>query len=159
MLTLPRRRIRERIGIVAPVRFLVYDHELERVVRDEVVYNKVVDVWLNVLRDSARGLESDLTYRQLAWGNNATAPAGGDTALGNELARKDVTLKTAGAAGIVTATTHVAQGEANTQLEEWGLFGGPVGDLTMVARVLWSHDKNDGESIQVDWQHTFQEVV
>lgn len=141
------------------VRFLVYDHRLERVVRDELVRNLITDAWLDVLRDAHLGLESDLTYRKLAWGNDNTAPAVGNTALGNELDRKDVTLKTAGATGIGTATTYVAQDEGNAQLEEWGLFGGPVGDLTMISRVLWSHLKNDGESIQVDWQHTFEEVV
>ena len=145
----------ERVGIRARVRFRVWRAGV--LVRDETIRNLIVNGWLNRLR-SGYISDIDLTVRELAWGSSTTAVNATQTGLITEISRKAVTTKTAGATvGEVTVSTYIAPGEANVQLEEWGLFGGDVGSLTMVSRVLWSHLKTASESIQVDWIHTYEE--
>jgi hypothetical protein len=59
---------------------------------------------------------------------------------------------------VAVVTTYVAPGEANANLQEWGLFGGPDDALVLVSRVLWSHTKTASESIQIDWTLTWSVV-
>lgn len=148
-------QISERIRMKGWVRFTVVENG--EIVSMEIVDNLIVNGWLNRTRD-AHMTDTDLTIRYLAWGDGVTAPAVTQTALVAEIGRKQVTQKVAGGAGVLTVTTYIAPGEANTDLEEWALLGGDEGSLTMVSRTLWSHTKTAQESLQLDWSISWSEV-
>ena len=117
--------------------------------------NLITGVGLNLLRDVLSGVATDGQIKYMAWGNNATAPASGNTTLGNELGRKAITSRDPGSAGVLTTITYLAPYDAVGGIEELGWFAGPAatsaaGSGIMVARVLYSKTKTDLESIQVD---------
>lgn len=89
----------------------------------------------------------------LAWGDDATAPNVTDTSLGNELGRKEVTSQSiGGGVGETVTTWYLAPGDANEAIEEVGVYAGgsaAADSGTLIARVLYSHEKNDGEAILV----------
>lgn len=121
----------------------------------EEMDNLITDAGLNLLRDLLEGVVIDGQIKYMAWGNNATAPVAGDTALVSEQGRKAVTSRTAGTAGVLTTLTYVAPYEAVEQIEELGWFAGDTATSTpgsgvMVARVLYSRLKTDLESLQVE---------
>lgn len=124
-----------------------------RVTRRETIRNLVTDAWLDRLRDAYMS-NVDITARYLAWGSSTTPPAASQTALVSEIDRKETTQKASAGTGVVVVTTYIAPGEGNSQLEEWGLFGGSESSLTMISRALFSHDKTASESLQVDWTFT-----
>lgn len=101
----------------------------------------------------------------VALGDDNTTPDASDTALGNELFRKQVTVQTAGAAdsGEMNTTVYIAPAEAIFEIEEIGWFAGADASATadsgiLVARVLYNRDKAASESIQIDREDTFQGV-
>jgi hypothetical protein len=121
-----------------------------------VIENTITDAGRNLL---ARALWDDAgavnEIRYLAVGDDNTAPTVADTALGNELFRKVVTSSSAGASvGEAINTIYLAPFDANFQIEELGFYAGaasPVPDSgTLVARVLYSKDKDNLEAIQVE---------
>ena len=122
----------------------------------------IVTVIENIITDDGRDLLAaalwdgsalpEITY--LAVGDDDTTPVVGDTALGNERFRKVVTASTAGGTGEAITTTYLAPFDANFQIEELGFYGGAAseaaGSGTLIARVLYSKDKDNLESIQVE---------
>ena len=91
----------------------------------------------------------------MAWGDDNTAPAVGNTALGNEEGRKEVSSQVVGvSAGKVKTVTIRGAQDAVGQIEEFGWFAddatSTAGSGIMVARVLYSRLKTDSESLQVD---------
>lgn len=119
--------------------------------------------FLDLLRDSVSGQAGHCRILYMAWGTDTTSPDQSQTRLGDERGRKQITRVSSGACGIVTITTIISPNEANNiAIGELGLFAGP--DATgekdsgvLAARVVWSppHNKNQLESVQVDWQITF----
>ena len=116
----------------------------------------------NLITDSGKTLlaaalnqGTDSRIRYLAWGDNSTAPAAGDTTLGNELGRVPITSVAAGAtAGEADTITFLDADSANTQIEELGWFAGATATAAtdsgvLLARVLYSKNKNHEESIQI----------
>lgn len=122
--------------------------------------NLIVDQYLDELAKSVRGVEIDtLQTLQVALGDDSTAPAAGDTALGNERFRKQVTKQTDAGTGKTTTEVQINSGEANFQIEEIGFFAGAAtstaGSGFLVSRVLYSRNKTSGESLTVRRTITF----
>ena len=96
----------------------------------------------------------DGKIRYVAVGSSNVTPSATQTALGGEFFRKAVTTQTTSSASVQT-TVVLAPADANAQIEEIGWFAGPdasnvSGSGIMIARVLYSHLKNDLEQIQID---------
>ena len=121
--------------------------------------NLITAAGLDLLVSALRDNTVDAEIRYLAWGDDSTPPAAGDTALGNELGRKVVTLQEAGGTGECVTTVYLAPQDANEAIEELGWYAGPDATATpdsgiLVARVLYSHTKTVLESIQVERSDT-----
>lgn len=115
--------------------------------------NLIVDGYLDELAKSVRGSEVNLQTLQVALGDDSTSPDAGDTALGNERARKQVTKQTDAGTGKTTTEVLFNSGEANFGIEEIGFFAGSAtstaGSGLLVSRVLYSHTKTSGESLTI----------
>ncbi len=117
-------------------------------------HNLITTVGLSLARDAILGTDS-LEITEVAIGDGNTAPTVGDTVLDNERLRIQIIDKSIIDADTAITTAYVAPFEANTwTTEEIGWFGGPA-DNEMLSRVLFSHDKTDLESIQIDRQDSF----
>ena len=145
--------LRARIGWQGLVGVSVY-RDAQLVERTEIP-NLITDAGLNLLRDALSGDVGDAQLKYLAWGDSATSPTVGDTELGNEEGRRQITSRSSSGTGVLRSTTVIASIEGNDQIEELGFFAGTDATATadsgvLVARVLYSHLKSDLESIQVD---------
>ena len=120
------------------------------------IRNLITDTGLNLLRDALRGEVGDAQIKYVAWGDDTTGPAAGDSVLGNEEGRRQITRRSIlGGAGVLQTTAIIASIEGNGQIEELGFFAGTDATAAadsgvLVARVLYSHLKTNLESIQVD---------
>lgn len=122
--------------------------------------NLVVDTGLDLY---ARAVQSNAVKTQMTYvalGSSATVAAAGDTLLGSEQFRKQVTDYTIGAAGEITTTVYIAPGEANAfSIEEFGWFAenatATANTGTLVARVAQSQTKNNQTALQIDRTDTF----
>jgi len=98
----------------------------------------------------------DMGIEYLAWGDDDTAPAAGDTTLGNELGRKAITSQTlTGTTGEIVTSVYLAPTDANEAIEELAWYGGTSATATtdsglLIARALYDHTKTSAESIQID---------
>jgi hypothetical protein len=120
-----------------------------------VIENTITDAGRNLLAAALwdGGALPEITY--LAVGDDNTTPAISDTALGHERFRKVVTSSTAGVSvGEAINTIYLAPFDANFQIEELGFYAGAATTTpdsgTLVARVLYSKDKDNLEAIQVE---------
>ena len=110
----------------------------------------------NLIRDGTEGANVPKVL-YVALGNSNTAPAVGQTQLGNELFRKAVSTYTNGAnPGEIIFSTYIAPTDAvGIDIEEVGWFGGNGALIyantgVLLARGLWSHNpKSSLESIQI----------
>jgi len=117
--------------------------------------NLITDAGKNLLRNFLDGTVTDGAIKYVAFGSDNTVPASGDTKLGNEFFRKQVTKQETGAAGELTTTVYIAPYEANQQIEEIGWFAGAEATSTkdsgvLIARVLYSKNKTELESLQIE---------
>jgi hypothetical protein len=119
---------------------------------------------LNLIRDAlANGTSIEIKY--LAWGSSNAALSVNQHTLGAEFGRKAVTAQVAGATGILDTTTYISPSEANTpKIEEIGWFAGPTATAVantgiLVARVLYSKQKTNLESIQSSRTDTLTDVT
>lgn len=117
--------------------------------------NLITDAGRDLLRDALlAGTNADIVY--VALGASTQTPAATDTSLIDERFRKVVTKQERNGTGSVITTVYVAPAEANDFIiEEIGWFAGSdATDATnsgvMIARVLYSRDKTDLESLQID---------
>jgi len=120
--------------------------------------NLIVNAGQNLLRDGLIGAVTDTAIHYVALGTGMTAPAATDTQLGAESFRKAVTSQVAGSSvGQAVTTIFIAPQDANFTIQEIGWFAG-VGATSsansgvMVARVLYSHNHTNLESIQIQRQ-------
>lgn len=128
-----------------------------RVKERDTFRNLITDVGRNLLAEALRSPTGDVAHiRVAALGSDGTAPNAGDTTLGAEFFRKQVTEQSAGATGETLTTVYIAPQEANQQIEEIGWFAGVDADDdvadsgVLLARVLYSRLKTNDESIQID---------
>lgn len=117
-----------------------------------IITNDGLDIMAAALRDPTGVNDPEIAY--VALGDDNTAPAVTDSALVSEQFRKQVTSQVAGATGVSITTLYVAPFEGNFQIEEIGWFAGDASGVadsgTLIARVLWSHLKDNLESLQID---------
>lgn len=129
------------------------------------LHNLIMSVGKNLFRDALGGIITDQKIKRLGIGGTNTAPAVGQTTLFSEFFRKAPTLYAPGATGIIVTTTYIAPTEANTpKIEELGWFNGALATDTadsgiMISRVLYSRQKTNLESLQVERTDTISEVV
>lgn len=126
-------------------------NETERVTFQNLITNKGKELLAKSLADSS--LDTEIKY--IAIGDNATAPAVGDIALGNERFRKAVTKQEYQGSNAMLTTVYIAPYEANFAIQEIGWFAGSsatatAGSGALVARVLYARTKTSTESIQFD---------
>lgn len=126
-------------------------------------HNLITTVGLNMLRDMIGFVITDAGIHYLAVGDDATAPAIGQTILVNETFRKAVTSRTYPAAGQVNTITYISPAEAVGLINELGWFAGVgagAGADTgiMLSRVLYNRTKTALESIQCEYLSTFAEA-
>ncbi len=123
--------------------------------------NLITDAGLNFLRDLYLGDITDGEIKYIAIGTGEGAPANADTTLGSEQFRKPVTLKQEDGTGRAETISYIHAGEANFHIKELGWFAGAdAGDSTdsgvLIARVLYDHNKNELEALQIDRVDEFE---
>ena len=160
----------KRIGWAGKIKLRICDAVTGGVIDVIDMTNQITDTGRAMLRDILAGDISDGQIKYLAWGSDNTAVAAAQTALISEFGRKaitltettddDVTLDD----GEVRTTVYIAPYEANAlRIEEWGWFAGTAATSTtdtgiMVARVLYSRQKTNLESIQVEREDALTEA-
>ena len=123
-------------------------------IQEDKLKNLITTAGKNLLAQSLR-TSTDCEIKFIAIGSDNTAVTTGDTALGNETFRKQVTSQAAGAAGVTITNLYVAPEEAVGTIEEIGFFSGASASATtdsgtLFARVLYSRTKTAVESIQIE---------
>lgn len=115
------------------------------------------EVITKMLTGNASALE-ELEVMVHAFGDDNTAPADGDTALGNETVRKLLSSKSySGASAFYTVFYDLSEG--NGTHEEMGLFAnadpGTPDDGTLWDRSLISITKTGTQSLSIDYEDSF----
>ena len=124
-------------------------------IQEDKLKNLITTAGKNLLSQALRESNTDCEIKYIAIGSDNTAVTTGDTALGNETFRKQVTSQAAGAAGVTITNLYVAPEEAVGTIEEIGFFSGASASATtdsgtLFARVLYSRTKTAVESIQIE---------
>jgi hypothetical protein len=123
-------------------------------IQEDNVKNLITSAGKNLLAEALR-TNNDCEIKFIALGSDNTAVTSGDTTLGNETFRKQVTSQAAGAVGVTITNLYVAPEEAVGTIEEIGFFSGSSASATtdsgtLFARVLYSRTKTAVESIQIE---------
>lgn len=127
-----------------------------KLIQEDKLSNLITSAGKNMLAQSLRDSTLDAEIKYVAIGSDNTAPSSGDTALGNETFRKQVTSQAAGGSvGVTLTNLYVAPEEAVGTIEEIGFFSGSTASATtdsgtLFARVLYSRTKTAVESIQIE---------
>ena len=119
-------------------------------------HNLITTVGVNMMRDFLDGL-ADGKVKYLGVGTDATPPVVGGTQLGTEVFRKAITSNSKPGIGQYKTITYLAPADAVVNIRELGWFCG-AGALAspnyntgiMISRVLYSRDKTNLESIQIE---------
>lgn len=117
--------------------------------------NLVVDTGLYHVADQLAD-QGEAAMGYMAWGTDDTAPAAGDTALGNEVARKALDSKTQGSGGDANEVVYVGTvtgadvGSLPVTLREVGIFNAASGGV-MLDRLVHGDQTLDSadDSLQV----------
>ena len=123
-------------------------------IQEDNVKNLITSAGKNLLAEALR-TNNDCEIKFIALGSDNTAVTSGDTTLGNETFRKQVTSQPAGSVGVTITNLYVAPEEAVGTIEEIGFFSGSSASATtdsgtLFARVLYSRTKTAVESIQIE---------
>jgi hypothetical protein len=123
-------------------------------IQEDNVKNLITSAGKNLLAEALR-TNNDCEIKFIALGSDNTAVTSGDTTLGNETFRKQVTSQAAGSVGVTITNLYVAPEEAVGTIEEIGFFSGSSASATtdsgtLFARVLYSRTKTAVESIQIE---------
>ena len=127
-----------------------------KLIQEDKLSNLITSAGKNMLAQSLRDSTLDAEIKYVAIGSDNTAPSSGDTALGTETFRKQVTSQAAGGSvGVTLTNLYVAPEEAVGTIEEIGFFSGSTASATtdsgtLFARVLYSRTKTAVESIQIE---------
>lgn len=156
-------RVREVWGADDHVRAVVRDAATGELVEATRFHNEKTTAGKNWLRDLLLGLHAFSTILYVAVGDDATAPAAGDTQLGNEVYRKAVTDRESDGDGALLTTMYLAGLEFVGQIEEVGWFGsdqsvtasGSANSGRLIARALYSRNKTDDISITFERGDSF----
>ncbi len=126
------------------------------------LHNLITTVGLGMIIDGLDGDVSDFEIKYMGVGDDNTAPAIGQTALVNETFRKATTSTSQPTASSMTHVTYIAPAEAVGTIEELGWFAGAAAGAgadsgIMIARALYSRNKTNLESVQVERTDTIAE--
>lgn len=126
-----------------------------QVVKRDTLRNLITDAAKDALVGRLRGsIVDDMQITYVALGTDDTTPAGGDTTLGAEVFRKQVTAQAAAGTGKARTTLFVAPDDYSGAVAEIGWFAGDATGVAdsglLVARVLWSHTLTSLESVQIE---------
>jgi len=134
--------------------------------RTNIKPNLIMDDGINMLRDLISGAITDGEIKYIALGDSDTTPAINQHTLGNEKFKKLITSQTNQTGiGILLTTVFISDSEANDfKTEEIAWFAGISASETidsgiMVARVLYSRQKNNLESWTINRTDTFKRGV
>lgn len=121
---------------------------------EKTIQNTIMDVGLNLLRDSIYSNTNDAQIRYIAVGTSSASISTTQTQLGNEVFRKPIYSRSQIGIGSVQSVAILSDTEANVQIEEIGVFAGSTASTTinsgvMISRILYSRNKSNLESIQI----------
>lgn len=125
--------------------------------KTQIIKNRIMDNVIDTLISTLLGLSSvDLELKYLALGTGNATVTGQETKLQNEIFRTQFQEVSKTGLGELTSLAIITENEAVTSpnfIEEIGIFGGAgatsVKDSgTLIARVLWKHEKTGFEEIQ-----------
>lgn len=125
-------------------------------VTKSLVKNLVTTAGKNMIAAALIG-QSNKYITYCAAGTNNTAPALGDTQLGGELGRKQISVSEISSLADNTAvfTTFFNTSEVNGALKEFGLFGGAASGTansgTLVCRALENRTKTSADTLTLVW--------
>lgn len=139
--------------------------DLEGNVKDiQEFHNLITTVGLGMVIDFLWGALGDGEIKDMAVGDDATAPALTDTTLGNETDRWTMTTQAEASTTSLLSVVYIPPADAVGQIEEIGWFAGAgadgIGPDTgiMVSRVLYSRNKTALESLQIERLDTLVEA-
>lgn len=126
--------------------------ERKTIALDNMLMSYVTEQYQKLLRGQAANANV-LQIKYFAFGDSDTAVNAGQTALGNERFRKQITAQQTVAGG-VTTTCALRSDEANFRIKEIGVFCGTgataaSGSGGMMSRCLVDIDKNDNLQINI----------
>ena len=147
--------IPDRIVPVGKVLAILRDVRTGRV-HETLSNNMVVTAGKNSIASRAVGnTKGEITY--CAVGTGIVAPVAGNTALGSELARKLISVRSV-SGNVATFSTFFTTSEAIGSLTEAGLFGDDAtatsGTGTLFARTLISRTKTSNDTLTLVWSLT-----
>ena len=145
--------LKEKINLRGKVTVKVFDAETMDLLQFFSVCNLVVNVGLQEALDLLFGL-GGTAFGYVAVGSDGTAPAAGDTALGNEIARSDFD-ECSRTGQVVTADTWFGASEGNGTWRESGLFNAASAGK-MLSRASFDPviTKDATKVVQIEWQIT-----
>lgn len=125
-------------------------------------HNLITNAGIALLRDSILG-NNQFVIERVAFGDGSAAPDVADTQLVNELLRVDILRRQVVDSKTALTTAYIEPALGNDfKIEEVGWFAGGATDDpntgSMISRVLYSHQKTNLESIQIDRFDTFASV-
>lgn len=118
-----------------------------KVIKTEVVKNRVMNGALNALANAFLDVDPDLDINYLAVGTSSAALTDSQTGLTTEVFRTAPSVvPTLTGTGEVATEFIVLDTEAQVAIRELGIFGGSTcttaaGTGTLISRVLWTYDK------------------
>jgi len=127
-------------------------------------HNLITTVGLGMVIDFLWGALGDGEIKDMAVGDDSTAPALTDTTLGNETDRWTMTSQAEASTTSLLSIVYIPPADAVGAIEEIGWFAGAgcdgVGPDTgiMVSRVLYSRNKTALESLQIERTDTMVEA-
>ena len=124
------------------------------IIKKEIVKNRIVDAGLDeLIKCLIYSTYTDLKIRKMAVGTGNTAVSNYDTTLDWEVFRCSPSIEPYHYSVGAVATEFVLQTtEANTTIEEVGIFISPTATATkdtgiLLSRTLWYHEKTSAEEI------------
>lgn len=134
--------------------FDIYIKQNDDWILDKTIKNTIMDNGLNLLRDFLRGTVTDGQIKYIAVGTSSASISTSDTQLGAEVFRKAVYSKTATTTGALQTIAILTEAEAIYNIQEIGVFAGSTASTAsnsgiMISRVLYSRNKTNLESIQI----------
>lgn len=125
----------------------------------DLIKNTFCTVGKNSIADALRGTETG-TKGIITWcavGTDSTAPTAADTALGTEIFRKLVSVRSV-SANVATFQTFFTTAEANGTLREAGLFGDDASATansgTLFSKLAINRTKSTSDTLTLTWSIT-----
>jgi hypothetical protein len=114
--------------------------------------NQIMTLRLSEIINIFAGINPGLQIKYLALGTGSTAITGDETQLINEVYRTTVVTQDNTSDGVMYTSFEVLESDYVGQIEEVGIFcgftaSGTINTGTLLARMLWSHDKLATETI------------